>query len=136
MLRYDPKLPADASVAHRSAAPLSALAPNRLKQRIATRCKAQRKEQPDRRVEQIFLQCVDDPMFHLRSTNTLMAISATSSPESPASPLADVHPQTLPAYTTARTRLAQQSSSPICHSPVSQQSKPANPQACRPAHVR
>ena len=64
VLCHDPKLFADASVAHRSAACLPGLATGRLKQRISRRRDADRKEKLNRRVEHVFLQRVNNPMFH------------------------------------------------------------------------
>ena len=65
MFRHYPELVADAPVAYRRAARLSALATDGLEQRIPGWYKARREEELDWRVEQVFLKRVDDPMFHV-----------------------------------------------------------------------
>ena len=75
VLSHDPKPIADAGVAHRSAARLSGLATNRFEERIPGRRHIHGKEQLNRRVKHVFLQCMNNLMFHF-----VMATPAVSLP--------------------------------------------------------
>src|SRR5439155_17793008 len=65
MLRHDPELIVDAPIAHRGAPRLARLAPSGFQKRISRRRNADRKQNLDRRIEEIFLQQLNNPMFHL-----------------------------------------------------------------------
>src|SRR5213080_582763 len=63
VFRHDPELIADAPIAHRSAPRLARL-PSSFQKRISRRHNADRKQNLDRRIEEIFLQQMNNPMFH------------------------------------------------------------------------
>src|SRR5437879_6759527 len=63
--RHDPELRTDASVAHRRAPWLSGLTPDRFEKRISRRRNADCQQKFDRRIEKVFLQQMNNPMFHL-----------------------------------------------------------------------
>src|SRR5207237_3444828 len=63
--RHDPERRTDASVAHRRAPWLSGLTPDRFEKRISRRRNADCQQKFDRRIEKVFLQQMNNPMFHL-----------------------------------------------------------------------
>src|SRR5438552_1933648 len=65
VFRHDPELIADAPIAHRCAPRLSGLTPDRFEERIPRRRNADCQQKFDRRIEEIFLQQMNNPMFHL-----------------------------------------------------------------------
>jgi hypothetical protein len=65
MLCHEPELIAHAPIADRSAARLPGPVADGFKQRITRACDANRKQNLDRRIEKIFLQQVNNPIFHL-----------------------------------------------------------------------
>src|SRR5438876_5260661 len=65
VFRHDPELIADEPIAHWSTARFARLAPNGFQKRIARRHNADSKQKFDRRIEEIFLQQMNNPMFHL-----------------------------------------------------------------------
>src|SRR5438034_4196255 len=65
VFRHDPELIADAPIAHRSAPRLARLAPSGFQKRIPRRRNADCQQKFDRRIEEIFLQQMNNPMFHL-----------------------------------------------------------------------
>src|SRR5204863_1238723 len=64
VLRHDPKLSADACVAHRSRARLPSLATGSFQERIPGRRDADCEQNLNRRVKHVFLQRMNNPMFH------------------------------------------------------------------------
>jgi len=69
VFRHDPELIADAPIAHRSAPRLARLAPSGFQKRIARRHNADRKQNLDRRIEEIFLQQMNNPISSSRAHN-------------------------------------------------------------------
>src|SRR5437016_7259717 len=65
VFRHDPELIADAPIAHWSTARFARLAPSGFQKRIAWRHNADSKQNLDRRIEEILLQQMNNPMFHL-----------------------------------------------------------------------
>src|SRR5579863_2103230 len=61
---HNPELPVDKCVAHGGVTQFPALAAGRLQKRISRWSQADRKQELDRRVEQIFLKKMDNAMFH------------------------------------------------------------------------
>jgi len=69
VLCHDPELIVDTPIAHRSAPRLSRLATQSFEKRISRRRNADSKQKFDRRIEEIFLQQMNNPMFHFLSPN-------------------------------------------------------------------
>src|SRR5207253_11025929 len=65
MLRHDPELIADAPIAHWSTARLARLATQSFEKRISRRSETDSKQKFDRQIEKVFLQQMNNPMFHL-----------------------------------------------------------------------
>src|SRR5207302_5730255 len=65
VLRHDPELIVDAPIAHRSAPRLARLATQSFEKRISRRSETDSKQKFDRRIEKVFLQQMNNPMFHL-----------------------------------------------------------------------
>src|SRR5438093_11867307 len=64
-LRHDPELIVDTPIAHRSAPRLARLATQSFEKRISRRSETDSKQKFDRRIEKVFLQQMNNPMFHL-----------------------------------------------------------------------
>src|SRR6266849_2933888 len=78
MLRHKPELIADPAVAHRSAARLAGVAAGGFEQRISWRRDANRKEELNRRVEQVFLKRIHHPMLHIVSSTISLRRARTT----------------------------------------------------------
>src|SRR5438128_9146100 len=69
VLRHDPELSANVSVADRSMPWLSRLATGRFQEHIARRHHTESEQQLNRRIEKIFLKQMNNSMFHFLSPN-------------------------------------------------------------------
>src|ERR1700687_628719 len=81
VLRHKPELIADPTVANWNPARLPALTSDGFEERIPWRRHADSEEQLNRRVEHVFLQRVNNLMFHFSATNTTMLSQHSSHPK-------------------------------------------------------